>query len=321
MKPEMSKKVLTFSVFLLIAIIFWFLNALDKEYVTEIEIPLTYHNLPHDKELAHSRTNKLSVKIRGYGFNIVGKLPKPEEPLSVNLHKSAVRISERTDKYYVRTAQLKEVITAGTPDVFTVLSIKPDTLFLELRNVDYKKVPVAPAAIHFAESYIMSAPLRLTPDSVFIYGKTDSLKSVKQIETFEYTEKISQSTRIQLKLKSPPGISLKQTTVDASVKAEQYSEKQIELQPKVLNIPDSLRLITFPRKIKLKLKIPLSIYNEINADNFKASIDFKQIENEKPDFISPKIEFIPISDFVFPEEELRPQPEKLDFIIEKDKQK
>jgi len=317
LNPEKSSKLLTFSVFVFIAVIFWFLNALDKEYVSVITVPVSYHNLPHDKEISYSKTHELEVKIKGYGFDIVGRLPKQIDPLSVNLSKSAVKISESNDKYYIRTSQFKELLTALNPDVFTVVSIQPDTLFLELHTVSFKKVPVKlKGKLKFTQSYMQSGLVSFIPDSVFVYGKTDSVNQVSEVYVELPETEISESRRFNAKPLVRQGISYKIHSVAVVVPVDRFSEKILEIPINVVNIPDSLDLLTFPRNVSLRLNVPLSIYKKVDASRFTAEVDFSKIEADKAEFASPKISYKPVSDFIFSEKNMRIIPDKVDFIIE-----
>ncbi len=317
-KPGSSKKILTFSVFLFIATIFWFLNALDKEYISSVKVPLVYHNLPNGKKIAYSKTHALEVKLKGYGFDIVGKLPKEMPPLSVNLEKSAVRISQDNDKYYIRTAQLKSLVKPSNSNSFTVVSIKPDTIFLDLESVAFKKVPVKlNSKLNFAESYMLSGKISIKPDSVYIQGRQDSVNSIHEVYTKKIEKEIKGISTITADLQTIRGIDFKQHKVNVFIPAEQFSEKTITLDIQSKNVPDSLHLIIFPKKIKLKLNIPLSIYKIVSASNFTATVDYQNITDIKQTKLKPVIQYKPVSDFEFSEDNMRIIPESVDFIIEK----
>ncbi len=314
----MSKKIKTFSVFLVVAVIFWFLNALDKEYVTEISYPIAFHNLPYDKVLSAEYEQKVTVKVRGYGFDIVGRLHGNPAPISIDMTKSATKISEAEDRYYIRTAQLKDALSTAVPDAFTVLSVQPDTIFLDLKRLNTHKVPVRlPSKPNFAKSFMRSGKISIVPESVYVYYNTEKTIAISEIFTSEIPTNINKTETYELNLTELKTGYLKQKTVKVTVPAEQYSEKVIELTVQIINSPADIRMIIFPKKVKLKLKLPLSLYPKISEKNFTATVDYKTLNTESSDHVRATISYIPISDFEFLPEELRPFPEKLDYIIEK----
>jgi len=48
-KLQSRKKILLFSVFFLISVFIWFLNALGRNYTDQIEYPLVYTDIPADR--------------------------------------------------------------------------------------------------------------------------------------------------------------------------------------------------------------------------------------------------------------------------------
>ncbi len=316
-RPEMSKKLKTFSVFLVIAVIFWFLNALDKEYITEISLPITFHNLPENTSISAIEMQKVSVKVKGYGFDIVGRLPKEFNELSIDVAKSSVKISEKSEKYYIKSAQLKDAISSALPDIFSVVSVTPDTLYFELLTQRTHKVPVRlRSKVQYAPSYMRSAPELFIPDSVSVYENEIGLNTISEIYIEKLPVEIKENGIFEVKIIPIKNVKIRQKTVKVKISAEQYSEKKVEIPVSIINLPDDVQMLVFPKKVSLKLKIPISLYPHINESNFKATINFDSINAESQKFLIPKINYFPISDFYFLPDELRPFPERLDYIIE-----
>jgi len=196
--------------------------------------------------------------------------------------------------------------------------VQPDTLFLELLNLNTIKVPVRLGSEPtFAPSYMRSGKIQIVPDSVYVYGESNVPTDVNEILTDNMPTSISETSTYEVNLLETEEAAFKQKTVKVTIPVEQYSEKTIEITVQVLNTPSDIRMLIFPKKIKLKLKIPLSLYPKITEKNFTAAVDFKELNLESDDQVVPKIIFYPISDFDFQQDDLRPIPEKLDYLIEK----
>ena len=53
-KDKVSQEFLTYLVFLLIAIVIWYLNALNKDYTSDLKLAVKYTDLPEDKILVNT---------------------------------------------------------------------------------------------------------------------------------------------------------------------------------------------------------------------------------------------------------------------------
>ena len=62
--------------------------------------------------------------------------------------------------------------------------------------------------------------------------------------------------------------------VSLSVSAVQFTEFNLKIPITCTNLPDSLQLITFPEKIKVKGTVPLNRFAGLNNNAFSASVDY-----------------------------------------------
>ena len=81
-----NKKIVTYLVFVFIATIFWFLNALSKDYTTTVSYPVNYKNLPKDKILIRELPDKLFLEVKGGGFALLRyKISTAFQPINLNV--------------------------------------------------------------------------------------------------------------------------------------------------------------------------------------------------------------------------------------------
>jgi hypothetical protein len=81
---------------------------------------------------------------------------------------------------------------------------------------------------------------------------------------------------------------------------------------KVLNIPDSMTMKTFPSAIKVNFIVSLRNYNKVNAYQFRAFVDYKGIYSSINNKLKVTLERQPI--FV---KSVTFHPKNVDYIIEK----
>jgi hypothetical protein len=100
--------------------------------------------------------------------------------------------------------------------------------------------------------------------------------------------------------------------VTVSGKVEKFTERTLEVDVKVNNVPNSYRISTFPSKVKVVFQIGLSDFNKINEKDFEVVCDYRLIESDAIDYLIPKIKSKP--NFVG---SVKIIPNKIEFLLEK----
>ncbi len=68
---HIKRNVVTYGVCVIIATVLWFLNALNKEYTTEITYPIKYTELPKGKLLVSEPPKEMTLAIKAHGFALL----------------------------------------------------------------------------------------------------------------------------------------------------------------------------------------------------------------------------------------------------------
>lgn len=64
---HIKRNVVTYGICVIIATVLWFLNALNKEYTTEITYPIKYTELPKGKLLVSEPPKEMTLAIKAHG--------------------------------------------------------------------------------------------------------------------------------------------------------------------------------------------------------------------------------------------------------------
>ena len=51
------------------------------------------------------------------------------------------------------------------------------------------------------------------------------------------------------------------------------------LSPELLNVPDSLEMLTFPNGIEVIVQVPLSKFDDVNESDFKMVVDYNTLQD------------------------------------------
>jgi len=274
-----------FSVFLLISATIWLLNAMSKNYTSDIEYPMVYEDFPENKVFVGELPGHLDLQINSHGYALLRyKLFK--KPVPISFHISAFNLSRGQDSSsaYILTRYLKDQISRQLPSELQLLEIKPDTLHFRFADRVTRKLKIKPDFNYsIVKQFTIKDEIRLTPDSVEVTGPDliiDTLDYIltERLDLGELTKNYEDRVRLSQKAELTYDVS----RVECTIELERFTELQVSVPVEVLNMPDSILLQTFPSSIKLNCKVGLSKYDRIENYPFRAVVDFEKIEERVP---------------------------------------
>lgn len=307
-----NKKLHVFLLFLILAFVFWMLIKLSVTYTSSVEINLSYTDVPKNKMLQTEPKSKVKVTLNAVGFTLLKyKFSKKEVEVSL---KNIKKKSSTT--YYLLSANvLKSVDKSFAKSVVT--DIDPDTLYFELGKSISKKVKVeSDVSIQYKTGYHLSGELEIEPAYITISGPKSQVDSIiyvttKELKLTNVYDTISTKAAILMNDKFSK-LSYSETEVSVNGKVEKFTERTLEVDVKVNNVPKAYRISTFPSKVKVVFQIGLSDFNKINEKDFEVVCDYRLIESDAIDYLIPKIKSKP--NFVG---SVKIIPNKIEFLLEK----
>jgi len=284
-KLESRKRILLFSVFLLISAAIWLLNAMSKNYTSDIEYPMVYEDFPENKVFVGELPGHLDLQINSHGYALLRyKLFK--KPVPISFHISAFNLSRGQDSSstYILTRYLKDQISRQLPSELQLLEIKPDTLHFRFADRVTRKLKIKPDFNYsIVKQFTIKDEIMLIPDSVEVTGPDliiDTLDYIltERLDLGELTKNYEDRVRLSQKAELTYDVS----RVECIIELERFTELQVSVPVEVLNLPDSILLQTFPSSIKINCKVGLSKYDRIENYPFRAVVDFEKIEERVP---------------------------------------
>lgn len=287
-KIKFSQKLLIFLFFILVSTIFWFLNALSKDYNTTISYPVHFTNFPKDKILVNKLPSHILLHVNSYGFTLLQhKLKKSLLPIIFNVNSFAlnkVPLSNHdigTSKFYILTSLAKQKIANQLSSEIKIIDISPDTLIFQFANIIKKKVRVKPMLkIDFEKQFMLKGKITIHPDSIILSGPYTILDTIDRVKTkYYFLNKLNKTIKKNLEICDIKNVKFSKKRVIVKVPVEKYTEASLNVQIEVKNLPDSLYLKTFPNDVKISYLVGFSNYDKTKPHHFKAIVDYKSIEN------------------------------------------
>jgi hypothetical protein len=273
-RVKINKKLLIYLFFLLISIALWYLNALSKDYTTFVYYKVRYENFPKGKALVSDMPEKLAFKVRGLGFSVLKhKILALTRTIDFPIDNFRLNISRKDNQYnyFLLTRYAREWFSTQLTSDIQLIDIQPDTLVFKFADVVDRKFPVKPLLnLEFEKQYMQNGPFILKPDSVIASGPQVMLDTLRCLFTKELKRKHVKDTLTEdLELEPIDRLSFPISKVSVTVPVEKYTELNISVPIEAINVPDGMRVRTFPGSINVSCWVGVSSYDKMTPFMFR----------------------------------------------------
>lgn len=314
---ESNKKIARYLIFVLFATVFWFLNALSKDYTTTVSYPVNYVGFPSDKVLIKDLPEELSMDVKGYGFALLRyKVSTAFLPITFNINSYTDNklVKNNILNYTIITDNIKNKISKKLSKDIQIIKISPDTIGLHFSKIIKKKVPIkASVNITFANQYAQNGQIIVSPDSVVIHAPSIVMDTIKFVKTnLIYFKNLNKSIKRNVSIDKQDGIKYEFSRTVINVPVDQFIECTKEVSIDITNIPESIKLRLFPDKIKVNYRVGLSNFKKVTEKDFSISVDFNELTSAS------NILKVNLKEYPSNITNIKISPSKVESIIEKE---
>lgn len=311
-----NRKLAIYLVCVCIATIFWFLNALNKQYSVDLTFPVKYTNWPTNKILINNPPDHFSLRVNSFGFTLLRyKLSLAFSPLVFDVNEfteGKLALSAKSE-YAIPTRQFISRLSEQVSNELNITDIHPDTLLFLFDKVADRQVRVKPnVSFELKQQHFLNDEITTIPDSVFVSGPESILDTLSFVSTsYQHYKDVDHTIRQNIPLKGYKNLVLKTKRVLLEVPVEEYTEKRITVPVRIKNLPPEIRVNLFPDKVNVSFMIALSRFKEVETNDFQVTADYEDIKN-KLELLRLKIEIQP--SYVH---SVSLSPEQIEYLIEK----
>lgn len=282
---QWRRKILVFSFFLLISVIIWLLNALSKNYTTDIRYPITYTDFPEEQVLIGKPPDNLTLRVTAHGYALL-RYKTFNRPVPINFQVSSFtmsRIMSDTSTLFILTRYARDRIARQLPGELQLVDINPDSLYFRFANETEKKLPVIPAiSFEKGNQFTTVGGIELDPDSLVVTGPDIYLDTLQGI----YTRKtnlgfLEKSYEGRVELRRMPALQFDREKVTCRISLEKITEVQQYVPIQIVGLPDSLRMQTFPPRVRVSGNVGLSNYERVVPEAFRAVVSYRDAMEDK----------------------------------------
>lgn len=296
-KLQFRKKILLFSVFLLISVFIWLLNALSKSYSSELEFPISYVEMPEDRIFAGDPPDHLDLKVNANGYSLFQyKVFRRPNPIEFRLASFTMNHQvSGGNRAYILTRYVRDQVSSQLPSKLQLLEIRPDTLFFQFARRTSRKLPLKPAlSFEFDRQVTLMDGIALEPDSVMVSGPDVVVDTMSHVSTVKVDlGLLSRDFNQSVDLDMLGDLEYEIQAVECKIVLERITEVQLQVPVTVSSLPDSLEIQTFPSSVKLTCTVGLSKYELLENHPIEAVADFSMQSGNQENELRVEVQHLP----------------------------
>lgn len=284
-----------FSLFLAISI--WTIHNLSMRYTTYLQYSIKAKTNIEGRVMEAVSEDAVMLRARSTGYYLL--IHRLDEVVNVDLEPRYFHpISPNSDTFVVNVSEIKSVLEKSLLEkVQSVESYTTENIRFIFHRVETKKVPiVAQSEITYSPQYMATSEMKLSPDSVLIYGKEGDIEMVDAVYTrIISNKKVKEGIQGFVSLIPIQNVTISQTQILYSQDVGRYVERTIELPVESINVPDDKELLVLNSRVTLKFRELLSSHHNLNthlrdfSNDFKCVVDYNDIKNSINNQVMPTL--------------------------------
>ncbi|WP_276367672.1 hypothetical protein [Chryseolinea sp. H1M3-3] len=272
------------------ATVFWFFNALNKSYTTNINLPLVFDYDQENYIAVRPLPEAVRFNVTGVGWNLFRRSAGLKIPPLV------VPLPQPSEVKKIVGSTLPALVL-NQPEGFAINFVLTDTLHvaIEPKSSKWITLQIDTPTLLFKGGYGLISEVQISPDSVFIEGPVKLINSLPakvdlKLDARNIDEDFSDD--VEVKFLNDELIKRNPPTVSVSFRVDRYIEVEDSVKLEIINPPKNAWTVIGEKKLAFTAAVPQSFQKSFSVDSLRALVDLKNItKGEKK--ILPKIEGLP----------------------------
>lgn len=274
---QRGRNFLVFTAFLALSTLLWFVMTLNDEEQCDVRVPIELSGVPDSVTLINLPPASVAVSLRTHGSQRLKMALTGPEPIEIDFR------AYRSGGCVKLTSSDLKSLARQALDGAAIVYVDPDTLSLAFTSDPGTRLPVVVDYSITADprAAIVGAP-RASVDSVTLFTADRLSVTTRRLKTQPLVlNGLSETVRRRVAVAVPAGTRAVPDSVDVTVRVEPLILKDRSVAIEAENVPEGMRLITFPAMAKVYYLIAQSDYK--NAEpRIRVVADYASIDPVRP---------------------------------------
>ena len=231
---------------LLLSASIWLIHNLSQNYAGVVNVSILAQSGLKGRAAVSRGPVTVSARCSATGFKLL-QLKHMHRTVPVNIHSEDL-VWAGDDHYTVSAAEMAKYSSDIFGDGVALITFLNQNYVFEFAPENYKTVPVqAVFSADYEPQYMAAGPMKLTPDSVTVYGEDSKLVLVDKVLTKSLNLiDLDKSQGGEVKLVPVSGVRMSDTKVTWSLDVVRYVEVRSQVKVGVRNVPRGVSLSVYP---------------------------------------------------------------------------
>lgn len=257
------------------ATVFWFFNSLNKNYTTNIDLPLVFDFDREHYIAIRPLPEVVRFNVTGVGWNLFRRSAGLKTPPLV------VPLPQPTEVKKIVGSTLPALVS-NQPEGFAINFVLTDTLHLAIEPKTKRLINlrVDIPTLLLKKGYGLVSDIKITPDTVRIEGPVKLINSLPEYLDLKLIDRNIDddfSENVEVKFLNDELIKRNPPTVLVSFQVDRYVEIEKSITLEIVNPPKNSWPVIEGKKLECTVAIPESAQNTFAPDSMKAVVDLKNV--------------------------------------------
>ena len=258
------------------AMIFWFFNALNKTYTTNISFPLAFDYDNENFIPVGGLPRDVRLNVTGNGWELFKRSTGVKmEPLQIPLEKPG---------------EVKKIVGSGLEFSFTsqlnglrINHVLSDTIYLDLEPKvgRWIKLVVDSVQYNIRTGYGLASEIALIPDSTYVEGPERLIQRIREPIKLNIPQRNIDEhfvENIEVELPYQEVITRNPAAVSVMFNVEEMITIQDSISLALENIPPAVSDVMSSGKVPVSLSVPERFVEELRMDSLRAVLDLRNFK-------------------------------------------
>ena len=271
------------------ATVFWFFNALNKTYTTNLSFPIAFEFNREEYIPVQPLPENININVTGIGWNLFRR------SLGVNLPALMIPLE--------KPAEVRKIVGATLPSLFSgqlesiqINFVLTDTIMVNIQEITERwlSLTLADVSPHLKEGFGVTSEFIISPDSVFVRGPLDLVSQMKEpYPIMIAAENIDQdfSEEIPISFSNEDLIQKNPAKFFVAFSVDQFVEVRDTVKLEYRNFSKRRLSLVKDTSVYCVFSVPENRMAGFHPDSLRAIIDFRGVKDEL--WVKPKISSLP----------------------------
>lgn len=255
---------------------FWFFNALNKEYTTRINYPVS---LVFDRDSLVALKyppDAIPINVTGGGWQLL------KRTISGSAEPVIIEPENPVQTQFFTSNNLLPIFSSQLTDI-NINYIATDTIFFKIDPYADKRLGIKldSASIQLREDHFITSKIVVEPDSVNFHGPLSMINQLPDVFVVSLSEKNINNQydeELSLDLFSPTLIKKYPEVIHIKFDVEEFVEQNLTLNLELVNFPYDSTVYINTTEINVSFRVQKSFRNQSTKDNFLIIADLNDIQ-------------------------------------------